>query len=167
MRKTPQGVLDEFIRILRETGNVTISAKACGIVTRTASYHRESNPEFAKAWEYAMQEAGDKLEHEAVRRATQGVERAMMYQGRQVGVIREYSDRMLELLLTGVKPEKYAHRWKGELSGRDGKALIPEVNIIETARRLAFILTQGATAQKQIVPPIELLAEEDKKDPVH
>ncbi len=49
---------------------MTISAKACEITTRTAYSHKDSNPEFAKAWEYAIQEAGDKLEHEAVHRAT-------------------------------------------------------------------------------------------------
>ncbi len=90
----------------------------------------------------------------------------MMYQGRQVGVIREYSDRMLELLLTGVKPEKYAHRWKGEVTGKGGTPLVPEVNMIESARRIAFLLTQ---ASQQPVEPkiIELVPEEDRKDAVH
>lgn len=160
-KKTPKGVWDQFLRILKETGNVTISSKAVGVVTRTANLHREQDPEFSREWDAAMQEAGDKLEHEATRRAVAGVERAMMYQGRQIGVVREYSDRMLEFLLTGIRPEKYAHRWKGEVTGKGGTPLVPENSINDAARRIAFLLTQAT--EKGIVPE----PEKDKKDSLH
>ena len=150
MRETSPEVLAEFVRVLRETGNVTTSAKACGKTTMNFYDHKRKNPEFSKAWDEAYQESGDKLEQEAWRRAHDGVEEAMMYQGRQVGVRRLYSDRLIEFLLTGIKPEKYAHRYKAELTGREGKPLIPEVSMIEVARRLSYILTQAANSPVKV-----------------
>ena len=151
MRETSPAILAEFIKILRETGNVSISAKACGYTRVNFYNHKTKNPEFAKAWEDAYEESMDKLEFEAVRRAKHGVEEAMMFQGRQVGVRRVYSDRMLEFLLTGGRPEKYAHRFRGEITGKGGSPLVPEVSILETARRVAFILIALAILVKYLL----------------
>lgn len=46
-----------------------------------------------------------------------------------------------------LKPKKYGERVSTELTGADGKDLIPAMNETEIARRIAFALQQGASAQ--------------------
>lgn len=43
-----------FISHLADTSNVCASARAVGITTRTAYYHRRSNAHFARAWQQAL-----------------------------------------------------------------------------------------------------------------
>ena len=77
--------------------------------------------EYREAFVLAQEEAADRLEDEAFRRAVEGVEKPVgWYKGKPGGVIREYSDVLLIFLLKGARPEKYAdrvqNRW--ELSQR-------------------------------------------------
>jgi hypothetical protein len=51
-----------FLATLSQTGNVTVSAEAAGIDRQTAYNTREKDKEFAKLWEGAIHEAGDRLE---------------------------------------------------------------------------------------------------------
>lgn len=48
-----------------------------------------------------------------------------------------------------LKPKKYGDKSTTELTGADGKDLIPEMNETEIARRIAFALQQGANAQEK------------------
>src|SRR5258706_5162047 len=98
---------EKFLEVLRERANVTDACKAMGLARSGAYDRRQSDPKFAREWDTAAAEAADKLEAEAWRRATEGWDEPVFYQGVEVGTIRKYSDRMLELLLTGAKPEKY------------------------------------------------------------
>ena len=54
------------------------------------------------------------LEDEAYRRAVEGVEIPVFQSGKQVGVKRQWSDRLLVFLLAGLKPAKYGKRRKQE-----------------------------------------------------
>jgi hypothetical protein len=51
------------------------------------------------------------LEAEARRRAVQGWDEPVFHQGRKVGTIRKYSDRMLEILLKGTGRRSSASGW--------------------------------------------------------
>ena len=53
-----------------------------------------------------MDEAADALEREAWRRGAEGVSRPVYQQGREVGVIQEYSDALLIHMLKAHRPEK-------------------------------------------------------------
>ena len=77
----------------------------------TAWRHKTSDPEFAKKWADAEQEAADVLEREAWRRATEGTDEPVFYKGDQCGTIKRYSDNLLMFLLRGVRPEKYRERF--------------------------------------------------------
>jgi hypothetical protein len=101
---------EKFLEVLRATCNVSEAARACGISRRTAYDHRDADPDFASAWDDAEQEAADALEREAWRRGVEGVDRPIMYQGQVVARSREYSDRLLELLLKAHRPAKYKER---------------------------------------------------------
>jgi len=58
-----------FLKTLARTPSVTMAATAAGIQRRTAYDHREKDPEFAQAWDDALNESLDVLEHEIYQRA--------------------------------------------------------------------------------------------------
>jgi len=107
-----------FIDILGKTGNVTLAAEAANVGTDTAYAHRNADsptyePEFAKAWQRALEKAADILEAEARRRGFNGYDEPVFGSGGpgqgtvQVGTVRRYSDTLLIFLLKGARPEKY------------------------------------------------------------
>ena len=78
-----------------------------------------------------MQHAMDiVLEPEAIRRAVDGVEKAVYYRGAQVGVEREYSDTLLIFLLKGWKADRYTER--REVFHRGAVALLRQLERIGT-----------------------------------
>lgn len=109
-----------FIEVLRESCNVSEAARAAGIGRRTAYEWREKDRAFADDWEDAEEEAADKLEREAWRRAVDGVDKPVIHQGVITDTYKEYSDKMLEILLKGHRPEKFADRSRVEHSGKVG-----------------------------------------------
>lgn len=115
-----------FLATLAETCNVSEAARQAGI-GRTCAYEwRNDDPAFAAAWDSAEQEAVDKLEREAWRRAVEGTDKPVTFQGMITATYKEYSDRMLEILLKGHRPEKYAERSKVEHSGGVTLNVLPE-----------------------------------------
>ena len=108
---------EKFLAVLRETCNVSEAARAAAIGRRTAYEWRDADETFAADWDDAEQEAADKLEREAWRRAVEGVDKPVTHQGVITATYKEYSDRMLEILLKGHRPEKFTDRLKAEHSG--------------------------------------------------
>ena len=98
-----------FLQALLETGSVILSRKKVDVDKCTLYMHRDKYPDFKAAWDEAMDEAVDLLEQEAMRRAVEGVDKPVFYQGELVGHIREYSDALLMFLLRGKRPSRYAH----------------------------------------------------------
>ena len=112
-----------FLAAVARTGNVTQAAEIAHIA-RSAHYQwLEADPVYAAAYEDAMEQAAQRLEAEARRRAEEGVEEPVFYQGKQCGVIRKYSDSLLMFLLKGAMPDKYKERTSTELTGPGGKDL--------------------------------------------
>lgn len=70
-----------FLSALRATGVVVRAANAAGISTTLAYARRKSDADFAAAWDNAMEDAIDVLEAEARRRAVEGVDEPVVYQG--------------------------------------------------------------------------------------
>lgn len=110
-----------FLEAYAELGTVTHAAKAAGIGRQTHYDWLESDEEYAEAFRTSEEAVGDKLEAEAIRRATEGVERAVYHRGEVVGYERNYSDTLLIFLLKGHKPEKYQDRARitAEVTQRD------------------------------------------------
>ena len=112
-----------FLAALAHTGNVTQAADITDIA-RSAHYQwLEADPVYAAAYKDAMEQAAQRLEAEAKRRAVDGVEEPVFYQGKQCGVIKRYSDALLMFLLKGAMPDKYKERTSTELTGAGGKDL--------------------------------------------
>lgn len=117
--------LGEFLELLATNGNVTISADATNLDRRKLYRIRDENTDFASAWDAAMEQASDYLEAEARRRAVDGWEEPVFYQGEPTGLVRKFSDTLLIFLLKGARPEKFRDRSQTELTGPGGSALLP------------------------------------------
>lgn len=87
-----------FLAMLRNSGNVRLSCAEAGI-SRTVAYDaRDADPDFAKAWEDALQDALDLIEARA---------RVMALEG---------NERMIELLLKAHRPEIYRDRVQQDIT---------------------------------------------------
>lgn len=106
---------EAFLGQLRVLPNVSAAARAAGI-SRTAAYAwRDEDAEFAEAWNDAVEESIDALEQVAWERA------------------ETTSDRLMEVLLKGHRPEKYTDR---KLIGSDPDNPLPTgfaVNLVKPA----------------------------------
>lgn len=113
---------ETFLDALRAGASVAASARAVGITRQAAYLERDKSATFRAAWEAALEEGTDRLEDQALRRATVGVTRTRghYYQGARVGEDVEvvHSDTLLIFLLKARRPEKY--RETLDLSNRDG-----------------------------------------------
>ena len=70
-----------FIQALCQVPVVSHASKAAGIDRTTAYSARDTDDAFAKAWDDAMEAGVDEAEAEAFRRAVQGYEEPVVYQG--------------------------------------------------------------------------------------
>lgn len=65
---------------------------------------------FSAAYLEATEDAGDRCEAEVHRRAVEGWDEPVYQGGKRVGTIRKYSDRLLELRVKALRPDKYRER---------------------------------------------------------
>lgn len=94
---------DKFIQLYTKTGNVSLSAKGCGIHRNTVYARREASPDFAKAMDGAREEAIEALEYEAWKRA------------------KSKSDVLLIFLLKSLKPDMYRETTRQEIANERDK----------------------------------------------
>jgi hypothetical protein len=78
-----------------------VAAQNLGIARSTAFSWKREDPDFAAAWAEAVEAGVDLLEAEALRRARDGVDRPVFQGGVCVGMVREYSDTLMAMLLSG------------------------------------------------------------------
>jgi hypothetical protein len=74
-----------FLKALASSPNVARAARLAGIARRSAYDAREADPEFALAWDDALNTATDALVGEAWRRAKDGVQEPVIYKGELMG----------------------------------------------------------------------------------
>ena len=140
MAEYPEPLFDEitdykkraFLAAYAHMGRLVRAAKAAQCNWRMHYYWLKVDPLYKEKFAEAQQMAGDFLEDEAVRRATEGVTRTRYYKDEPIGEDIEFSDTLLLFLLKGAKPEKYRERF--EHSGKvtfDGDGL---ASLLGTAR---------------------------------
>ncbi len=100
-----------FLDHLRETGHLTQSAAAAGVNYKTVRRrllpdHRLYDPGLVEGVEEARAIYAEKLLAEAYRRGVDGwIERGLYVNGRRVGDVKKYSDKLLLHLLRRYDPE--------------------------------------------------------------
>lgn len=109
-----------FCAALADCPNVGKACRAAGIGRSAAYAWRKDSPEFAAAWDEALQIGVSALEDEAHRRAFEGVLKPVYHQGKKVGTVREFSDTLAIFLLKAHAPEKYRERTDVKLGGSVG-----------------------------------------------
>lgn len=96
-----------FLKSLASTGNVGLSVEAAGIGRSTVYEWREKDGTFAKEWDTALADASDVLEAEARRRAVEGTQEPVFYQGVKVDTVRKYSDLLLIFLMKAANRRRF------------------------------------------------------------
>jgi hypothetical protein len=140
----------KFLAELRRTGNHSAAARAAKI-DRTVPYKaRQDDPAFAEAYQDAIDEACDGLELEARRRAHDGIDEPVIYQGELCGTwvdadgnvvskdtpgaklipltVKKYSDGLLLALLKAHRPERFKDNVKLEHTGSKGGPIQHQVD---------------------------------------
>lgn len=107
-----------FLAAYAELGTLLHAAREVGIDRQTHYDWLRDCPDYAEMWEVAQEAYTEKLEREAGRRAVEGHEVGVWYQGEQVGTERKPSDNLLMFLLKARRPHIYRDRM--ELTGADG-----------------------------------------------
>ena len=90
---------------------------ACGTVTKAAEVAntargnhrlwRAKDPAYAEAFEEAKEAFKEKLEEEAYRRAIDGCQEPIVFDGRVIGHRLKYSDTLMIFMLKALDPDKY------------------------------------------------------------
>lgn len=107
---------EAFLAQLSQNANVLLSCKTAKVSRAYVYETRNSDAEFAKLWDAAVDEAIDVLEEEAWRRAVKGVTEPVFGslghgQGTgEVGQVQKYSDVLLIFLMKAGRPQKYRER---------------------------------------------------------
>ena len=112
-RPMTEGRKNLFLRELARHGVVASAAAAASPHSHDeergclSSFYalRARDPDFAAAWDEAMKTARGVVERELHRRAVEGYEEPVFYRGEEVGKVRKYSDRLLELRIRALAPE--------------------------------------------------------------
>ena len=103
-----------FLHKLCSSGNISAAARAAGRARSGFYRDRRKDPVFASAWAEALEEAADRLELEAVRRAVDGVSEQRFYQGEEIGSVTRYSDNLLMFLLKARRPWRFDPAFRGK-----------------------------------------------------
>lgn len=96
-----------FLLAIRETANVRMACEAAGVSRRAALDAKERNPEFAAVWEEALEEAFDRLEGYAWRRALSGT---------------KSGDELLWRLLQSYRRDQFGEKVKIEIRAFEREA---------------------------------------------
>jgi hypothetical protein len=89
---------------------LTAGCRAAGVSNHTVYQWRETDDAFVMRENELRTELADRLEGEAIRRAFEGWDRPIYQRGELVGVERVYSDMLLKLMLTALRPERFRER---------------------------------------------------------
>ena len=73
----------------------------------TASEHRKRDPEFAKQWDEAQEQALDLLHARVWQRCLEGDVEPVFFMGEPVGYIHKFSDKLQIEMLRAYRPDRF------------------------------------------------------------
>lgn len=119
----------KFLQELARLGNATVAGDRVKVSRYKLYTERERDPDFAQAWEDAIQAYYDRCERQLHVRAFEGLDKPLTYKGQistrldpktgeQVPVtVKEYSDQLAVFLMKGNRREKYGDNTNVNVSG--------------------------------------------------
>ena len=128
-----------FLRAFCRRGIALDGCAAANISRGTVDYWRADYEWFDPVYQVAILEACDGLEQEAYRRAVEGTDEPVIFQGLPTVVrdaasglertltVKKYSDALLTTLLKGAMPDKYRDNVKQthDFGGQTGVLIVP------------------------------------------
>lgn len=99
-----------FLAAYAASGVIRIATEAAGIHRNTHYKWLKDDSQYAEAFSRAHSDACDSLENEARRRAVEGWDEPVFYEGGQCGTKRKYSDTLLIFLLKANHPTKFGDK---------------------------------------------------------
>lgn len=94
-----------FLEAVRRTGLIAQSARAAGTNSRRIKSECEEDKEFAADMQESLMLYAEMVQEELHRRAVEGVEEDVYFQGVKCGTKRNYSDALLTTLVKAKSPE--------------------------------------------------------------
>lgn len=104
-------------------GTIRAAAKVAQVNEWSHYAWMREDPDYAEAFGEAKLLALDRLKQEAIRRAVDGVDHPVTWQGEITDTYREYSDTLLIFLMKAGAPEVYRDNFTVEHTGKDGGPL--------------------------------------------
>jgi hypothetical protein len=101
-----------FLETLAETGSVHLASSAARLTARSAYRLRTRSPEFARAWDTALQLSVGRLAAIVFDRAINGRVEQVFEGGALVAERRVPSDKLLTWLLARLDPKRFALPWE-------------------------------------------------------
>jgi len=124
-----------FLGAYAKSGLVGLAAEAADVDRGLHARWLKSSAAYRAAFEPAHERAIETMEAEARRRAVEGVQETVYYEGMKCGTRQRYSDNLLMFLLKAARPERYAER-----------SLVAVVPPGEIARRFPELSRTGRAA---------------------
>jgi len=107
----------KFLEAYKLAGTASEAARLTGIPRDTHKEWLKRSEAYRKAFEEADDAATEVLEKEALRRAVEGREETVYFNGVPVGTTRKYSDVLLIFLLKAKRPDVYRERYDARIQG--------------------------------------------------
>ena len=95
-----------FLSALEKTGSIAGSAKAAKAGRQTVYDHMKADPDFADRCREALETAEDNLETELMRRAVEGEEVPVYFNGEVVGHSNRKSDSLLMFAVKNLRQRR-------------------------------------------------------------
>jgi hypothetical protein len=113
---------EAFLDAYGKLGTITGAAQVAEVGRGQHYVWANRDPAYAAAFLDKQEEARERLEQEARRRAVAGVLKPIFHDGKKIAEVTEYSDTLLIFLLKGAYPEKYRDRF--EVTGKGGGPIV-------------------------------------------
>ena len=114
-----------FLRLFEQYGQKALAAEGAGVTLRQVATQLKEDAAFAERVEAALERFRDRLEVEAHRRATEGVEEPVYQRGALVGTVTRYSDSLLLALLRRHRKVEYSDKAELDVTMKGGVLVTP------------------------------------------
>ena len=106
-----------LLNALRQVPNITRACTLAMISPGQVRSWRRQDPAFDAAVAEALDDGVDAVEAEVHRRAFEGYEKPIIFQGQITDTYKEYSDGLAQFLLKAHRPDKYRERSEVQSTG--------------------------------------------------